>query len=50
MIVIVLIYRSPLIILCQKKYTQISSEGATVYRQVMKHIVRNPCKNKFTKN
>ena len=27
-----------------KKYTQISSEGAAVYRQVMKHVVRNPCK------
>lgn len=32
------------IFLCQKEYTQISSEGAAVYRQAMKHVVRNPCK------
>ena len=27
-----------------EKNTQISSEGAAVPRQVMKHVVRNPCK------
>ena len=32
------------IFLCQKEYTQISSEGAAVSRQAMKHVVRNPCK------
>ena len=33
-----------------EKYTQISSEGAAVYRQVMKHVVRNPCKISLQKN
>lgn len=27
-----------------EKFTQISSKGAAVSRQVMEHIVRNPCK------
>ena len=33
-----------------EKYTQISSVGAAVYRQVMKRKARNPCKTDFKIN
>ena len=34
----------------EEKYTQISSVGAAVYRQVMKRKARNPCKTDCKKN
>ena len=34
----------------ERKHTQISSVGAAVPRQVMKHAVRNPCKIRCKEN